>query len=1211
MDFSRTLVVPVDIRAFCVGAGDTSAVNSFSGITLDFSRMAPASDQQGAAIIARDNQVYRDNSFQPRSPLSQGVHLHWNLPRALTHGQTNEATGDINFPVVPNRWLVTRIPDTDDPFQYARSWVVESDHVSETPTDGLSASTASVTIFTGYDNQQPYRYLGRAVKAEGWVEPEPGGSLLKQMTLSDLTVMQTGDPLFASFYPDCRNVFGLHDDLSDVGDALEGKQILYVVAGWYSLPANDPLQAKYSPDQHPGETPPSPEDFFASLLDQLKWTLPDGATGIFDRSLMAGQVQGVLWNKGKAFITAEEPIDVTLGLGGNGAEALSALLGSTVNDSHERTSFENLLSAYQLGVISALHEQHPDRMIDMQDKLHAAGFTHASGGTVWTCVQDDAGQSPVILTNLPATLTDALAALNQAQAEFDAASAEIDATRRQLHLDWYRYGSVKLATEVGTPTESDLTRLDNISQYINVAAAVLLNEDKGFEIKKLQASKSNLDAKKDAATRAAADNGWILQALNAPWYWRPNDPIVGLSGPDLVHRLQGIDASDPVLCRPVVTLLRGLTIMGQHLDHPPTRTPPVDAVPQAVWDEAMLLNAAWVHRKTGHDLSEDEKFLKSFLNAGKDTDAVTAHDGVPPVPAAVQWWDGSNPWLPLFMWWTAEYFPVPGYDGQMHDVPVDYVTRNFELTRDGVLVPRNGVLDQTTNWSVSGQAILTPLLARQIEQSLAVDKANPDADLQADVTAAQKYLEDNPTLYQGLSGFTDALLMLGQIPQLVSDTVDGVDHGDEEINDDGGLFHLVSARVGNAMRNASYPNTSFVPLRAGSAAMEVTLVDVFGRRRLAVQNGFRCAPPMQLDQEEAKKRVYLPPRFSQAVRLTFDFLSPSDTEERSLLVSPVCGWLMPNHLDDALMVYDAGGLPLGMLDLLTNGVKWMGVPGPTYGQDLDTAMQHANGHLRDLVRSLRDGGHDGLSTLMAAVDAVQASTTGSIVQNPSLSLLIGRPVALVQVNLSLDLLGTPAVNQSWAAFDADNDVADDADADTFIGQRTHNGITGVEMEVILGGVDRFRDGVLGFFMQAANGQGYDFTRLYSPADVKGVLSSRIKLSIGQSPVRLLMLVDPLSDIHAISGMLPTQRLTIPPDWTVPVLRKLSVTFPVRPVLAAAADFDVPLPVEGGYSWTWVQHQGDQWASMPVGTSPSTTAEPYIPQRIYSGWLKLSRQEAET
>ncbi|MCG5243626.1 hypothetical protein ACIU1J_26490 [Azospirillum doebereinerae] len=1203
MDFSRTLVVPMDVRAFCVGTGDASAVDGFSGLTLDFSRLTPADDDQGAAIIGRNNQVNRDNGFPPRAALEPGVHLHWNLPRAFTHGRTDEATGDIAFPVVPNRWLVTRLPDTDDPFQHARSWVVESDHVSETPTDGLPAdTTASVTLFTGYDHPQPYRYLGRAVPADGWVEP--GGSRLKQLTLSDLTVMQTGDPLFASFYPDCRNVFGLHDDLSDAGDALEGKRILYVVAGWYSVPANDPLQAHDASAQPSGDPPPSPEEVFAGLLDRLRWTLPDGVSGIFDRLLVVGQVQGVVWNKDKAFVPSDAPIEVTLGLGGNGAEALSALLGGTVTDPQERASFETLLSAYQLGVISALHEPHPDRMTELQDKLHGAGFTHTRGGTIWTCVQDDAAQHPVPQTDLPASLLDALAALNQAQAAYDAADAGIDATRRHLHLDWYRYGSLKVDSDAGTAEGDDLNRLGNIATYIKIAIPLLLDEDNGTEVTALRAATSTLAAKKDTAAKAAAANGWVLKALNAPWYWRPNDPVVGLSGPELRHRLQGIDAADLILCRPVTDLLRGLTIAGQRLDPPAGRTPPVDAVPQAVWDEAVLLDAAWVHRKTGSDLSDVETALQAFLAGDQHTGLGTAPDGVPPVSAAVQWWDGGNPWLPLFLWWTANYYPAPGYDGYMQDVPADYVTGNFSLTKDGALVPKSGVLDHTKNWAVDGRAILTPLLARQIERSLSADQADPD--LQADVAAVRKYLEDNPTLYQGLSGFTDALLMLGQIPQLVSDTVDGVDSGGGEINLDDGLFHRVSAHVGHSLRSASYPNNNFVPLRAGSVAMEVTLVDVFGRRRQGVQQSFRCAPPLHLDQEEGAKRAYLPPRFSQAVRLTFDFLSPTDTVERSLLVSPVCGWLMPNHLDDALMVYDTGGRPLGMLDLLTDRVQWMGVPGPTYGENLDTAMQSANRHLRALVRALHDGDHAGLAALLTAVNAVQASTTGSIVQDPGLSRLIGRPVALVQTTLSLDLLGTPAVNQSWEAFDADYDAADEGKPDSFIGQRTHNGITGVEVEVMLGGADRFRDGVLGFFLQTGDGQGYDFTRFHSPAEGTGVLPARITLSIDRKPVRLLMLVDPLADLHAVTGLLPTQRLTIPPDWTVPVLDALSVTFPVRPVLAAAANFDLPLPAVGGYAWSWVQHQGDQWASLPVGTPPSAAAKPYVPQRVHSGWLKLAR-----
>jgi hypothetical protein len=1191
MSLSQTLVVPVDVRAFCVGTGDASVVSEFNGVTLDFAKMTPASNALGAAIIARDNGVFRDAPFSAGAPLAPGIHLHWNLPRALTHGQADPDTGNITFPLVPNRWLITRIADTPNPFQYTRSWVVESDHIAETPPDGA----VSITIFTGYDSPQPYRYLGRVVPAEGWTEPEPNGSVLKQMTLSDLTVMQTGDPLFASFYPNCRNVFGLHDDLSDVGDALEGERIMYVVAGWYGNPANDPLHGMVDA---------------ATLLDQFKWSVPDDVTGSFQRSLHVGQVQGIVWHEAAVYVTPDQPVEVTLGLGGNGAEAMSALLGATVDDLDQRTVFENFLSAYQLGVISTLHEPHPDRMTEMLDKLHAAGFTHMGGGTVWSCVQDNTAQSPVPLADLPVDVTGALADLNRAQAAWDAADAQIDGTRRQLHLDWYRYGSVKLAIDNGSADPDDLTRLDNLSEYIRTEIHLLLDGDHGTEVLGLLAAKNDLDAKQTAAATAAAAHGWVLKALIAPWYWRPNDPIVGLSGPELVHRLQGTDASAPVFCRPADRLLQALTVCGHALESPATGqgvSPPVDIVPVGVWDEALLLDTSWLGRATGGDVPDLQNAVQAFLaGGGQDTAVVTSHDGLAPIADAMQWWTGANPWLPVFMWWTADYYPVPGYDGQLQPLPAKYVTGHFTLGEDGVLVPNDGVLDQTQSWPVSGQAILTPLLTRQMEQALSTDEVDPD--MAADIVAAQKYLEETPILYQALSGFTDALLMLGQIPQLVGDTVDGqVDQG--SINGDLGLFHLVSDHVGSSMRLASYANTQFAPLRAGSAAMEVTLVDVFGRRRKGTQVGFRCAPPMRIAQEEANKRVFLPPRFSQPVRLGFNFLSAVNAEEASPLVSPVCGWLLPNHLDDALMTYDTDGVPRGMLDLLSDQVHWVGVPGPHYGEDLDTAMAGANPHQIDLVRALRDGEREALGNLLQAVDTIQATTTGSISQDPALSLLIGRPMVLVQVTLSLDLLGSPAVNQGLKAFDADWAVADMNDPDSFVGKRMDNGLAGIEVEVILGGVDRFRDGVLGFFIADDQGQ-YDFSQFHSPAGGPGIAASRVTLSIGGPALQLLMLVDPLSDIHAVSDMLPTRSLTIPPDWTVPVLDKLSVTFPVRPVLAASANFELPLPAEAGYGWSWVQHQGADWSTLPIAKRPSALATPYVPQRIFSGWLKLSREDDE-
>ena len=374
MSLSQTLIIPVDVRAFCIGDGDLFTVTDqdfFTGATLDFSQITPAKSKKGAAIVGRENVVFRDHHVPPLTPLARGIHLHWNLPRAFTHGQAQGDAGDISFPVVPNRWLVTRI--VADRTSYTRSWVVESDHIAPDVPDGA----ASPTIFIGYDHDQPYRYLGRVVRvqAAGWTEPEPGPgpSTLRSLTQSDLTAMQTGDPLFASFYPNCRNVFGMHDDL-DLAE-LEGATILYVVAGWYGNPANDPLHQGLGPK---------------ALLDQFGWSLPDGTDRSFNRSLCVGQVQGIRWRVKDTYVPADKPVEVTLGLGSNGPQALSALIGGAVNDPDQskRKTLEEMLSAYQIGAAfgalraaprPARRDARPAACIELQPRSRRHGVDRGAG----------------------------------------------------------------------------------------------------------------------------------------------------------------------------------------------------------------------------------------------------------------------------------------------------------------------------------------------------------------------------------------------------------------------------------------------------------------------------------------------------------------------------------------------------------------------------------------------------------------------------------------------------------------------------------------------------------------------------------------------------------------------------------------------------------------------------------------------------------------
>src|SRR5262249_35095281 len=51
-----------------------------------------------------------DQPFQTGAPLEPGVHLHWALPDGLTRGVCPGSPGDpeIEFPAVPDRWLVVR-----------------------------------------------------------------------------------------------------------------------------------------------------------------------------------------------------------------------------------------------------------------------------------------------------------------------------------------------------------------------------------------------------------------------------------------------------------------------------------------------------------------------------------------------------------------------------------------------------------------------------------------------------------------------------------------------------------------------------------------------------------------------------------------------------------------------------------------------------------------------------------------------------------------------------------------------------------------------------------------------------------------------------------------------------------------------------------------------------------------------------------------------
>jgi hypothetical protein len=233
-----------------------------------------------------------------------------------------------------------------------------------------------------------------------------------------------------------------------------------------------------------------------------------------------------------------------------------------------------------------------------------------------------------------------------------------------------------------------------------------------------------------------------------------------------------------------------------------------------------------------------------------------------------------------------------------------------------------------------------------------------------------------------------------------------------------------------------------------------------------------------------------------------------------------------------------------------------------------------------------------------------------------MAALVGQPVALVQASLLLQLQGTTATNLSLHTLNQENNEYQDTD----------NQLGEVQLPVILGDLKEIDDGLVGYFMQG-NTDGYDFATFYSEAasNTAGVMqpsATNLLLTpnstpegqppnITQGEQKVLMLMDPRAGIHATMGILPTQYLVIPPYQYADTLAGLEMTFLTTPVLKESTGLSLPVPVESGYVWSWVEEEQvagvtSEWIVTPnIGAPTASAVWQYTPQSITEGWLRLN------
>ncbi len=685
----------------------------------------------------------------------------------------------------------------------------------------------------------------------------------------------------------------------------------------------------------------------------------------------------------------------------------------------------------------------------------------------------------------------------------------------------------------------------------------------------------------------------------------------------------------------------------------PVAAPPPAPAPTAAQINAVAQN--FVVEQTAWWATRDPRF---------DHGPLVAHSGIIgtlPSPIAVT--PPVQPWNPIHLDWQIEY--IPSTNGA-----ADWTLGEIDYSMDPTTAPPAPDPTQKTDPNgqptpqppgsliLSGRAHLTGGAAATAASSLRIAMTQAQAaggagSLTPNTTAAfhsvyaqialnsyAKMAEDIKVRITPTAGSSNSTNTIPPVDrsalQDILDTLDSMD-----------VLAGAADNFTRQMRGGYLPDgksapadhsvpTPFIPLRAGFIRiLRLRLVDSYGQfLDLAGSSDTAILDSAQLIESEPLQTpgrpelLALPPRYTSPARLWFRYMAADGSEnEANPTTSPVCGFLMPNHLDGDLEFFDSAGANLGFVRPDPQaGVIWEDAPGvpSTVGQSPARAVPNkfAAGVAQGLLQwGLADATNtglpeDALSAILRIIDSTLwtvdpfASST-----DEHLSLLVGHPVVILRARVRLE-------------------VQEPIDSSV---------INTKPLSLRLGALPQWQDGLLGYFVND------DYTRLYCADAVIAGFAREVgpgrgflqqanlvpdyyqtfsddigdTVTEGNSPVThpyvdtslmsiqpnqevsLTLLVEPHCVVHATSGVLPRKEIGMRREWIASALAALSPTFRFGPVLVDPKTLRMPVPNEIHGTWSW-DHRADitTWAEDPVVAATQDAHLRPDPASGTEGWMRM-------
>ena len=397
--------------------------------------------------------------------------------------------------------------------------------------------------------------------------------------------------------------------------------------------------------------------------------------------------------------------------------------------------------------------------------------------------------------------------------------------------------------------------------------------------------------------------------------------------------------------------------------------------------------------------------------------------------------------------------------------------------------------------------------------------------------------------------------------------------------------------------------------------------------------------PVRTAVPESPGSLRLRPRLTVPTRLLFRLVDSAgdgataaeariDQVDAAQTVNPVAGFLLPDHIDEALEVFDVAGAPLGQLsnEPIGGGVAWEIAPGrdgpadagPLFG--LAPAARHVGLLAAGMVaadaeaRAGRPHAADAESALSALLRAIDTTlwTVDAFrsIGSEHIAGLVGRPVAVVRARLTLGVV--PDLGLDAAAAVAA--LADRA------------------ITVRLGELTRTDDGLLAYFVDD------DYSRVHvvdkvvanlaldggrqrgqlgrygttpqvpatRPIDNSYILAEdELTLRPGQT-VTLTLLMNPAGRVHLTSGVLPRKALQLARDWVAPGLSVMAPSARIGPVLIDPAK--VRLPKVSAFPTDQMFTRRDTpstWKDDPILAATQTALLPDLPHEVQEGYIRIA------